>query len=840
METEKLNLIPNGFKQTCYCSQGDDGRVIRFELLEGISPYILDGSEVITNSVKKPNGDTIINSVPNTEQAYIDVTISADITELAGVAEGEVTITKAGAVIGTQNYILEIEADAYGADVEQRTATGIIATFTTNIIDTLEIEADIEPKQDLNGYSSPFIDSDEVNRVPYLKRAVNGTASRIGNKLYDKLVGGTVAFNQKIGYQDQNISTNGITISFNALTGKLTVTVNNPTGYAQISFTNSNMPQGHKILLASNTALANGMELYCFNIYVKGSYEAPRNKQTIGITNNSANVYFYVPQTVANGTYEYYLTAYDLTQMLGATVADYIYGLEQATAGAGVAFFKALGFDKDYYPYNAGELMSVKATAHILRDASDNIIGNYALDSNLELRGLLKLDENNSPYYDGDTYEASGAVTRRFAKYSFTGGETWELYNNEPKFWYSSPLTDSGKTGTNNIITNGLRATITNNNQIRLYLNINPQITEASNLNNILSNGNDIVYELAESTTEQATAFTNPQNVIAGGYEEYSDSRAVPIPVGHETYHANICEISGATECNIVRAGANIWDEEWELGIWNSNGAKQASSNAIRSQNYISVLPNTNYYIYTVNKLVFRLLDKNKAFISTQVIYSAGVLEIPSNCYYIVFCTFEDDRITVYNNNISINYPASDTDYHSGSCAEIVIDLNGTIYGGKVNNKGLLTVNSKRSKLRDLTWYYVSSIGIFNTPTLADEVKGGNIGVISECYPLLDVPLSTASITANNNFIRFNLKEDGTAETGSASVGALVLKASAFTTINELLNAIGDYYVIYPLKDPFEVQLTGAELESLLGVNNVMASTGAVKVNYLYRATDEA
>lgn len=41
---------------------------------------------------------------------------------------------------------------------------------------------------------------------------------------------------------------------------------------------------------------------------------------------------------------------FDLTAMFGSTIADYIYSLETATAGAGVAWFKKL-FPKSYYPY---------------------------------------------------------------------------------------------------------------------------------------------------------------------------------------------------------------------------------------------------------------------------------------------------------------------------------------------------------------------------------------------------------------------------------------------------------------------------------------------------------
>lgn len=55
--------------------------------------------------------------------------------------------------------------------------------------------------------------------------------------------------------------------------------------------------------------------------------------------------------------------AFDLTQMFGSTIADYIYALEQNTPGAGVAYFRNL-FPAPYYEYNAGELMSVKTSAH--------------------------------------------------------------------------------------------------------------------------------------------------------------------------------------------------------------------------------------------------------------------------------------------------------------------------------------------------------------------------------------------------------------------------------------------------------------------------------------------
>jgi len=51
----------------------------------------------------------------------------------------------------------------------------------------------------------------------------------------------------------------------------------------------------------------------------------------------------------------------DLTTMFGTTIADYIYSLEQSTAGAGVAKLKEWGFfTEDYYPYCEPTLKSVE------------------------------------------------------------------------------------------------------------------------------------------------------------------------------------------------------------------------------------------------------------------------------------------------------------------------------------------------------------------------------------------------------------------------------------------------------------------------------------------------
>ena len=84
---------------------------------------------------------------------------------------------------------------------------------------------------------------------------------------------------------------------------------------------------------------------------------SPLSTQIITITSNNGNGKTY---TVKNPQ------VFDLTQMFGTAIADYIDSLEQANAGDGVAWFKQY-FPNDYYAYDAGSLKSVEGlSAHIM------------------------------------------------------------------------------------------------------------------------------------------------------------------------------------------------------------------------------------------------------------------------------------------------------------------------------------------------------------------------------------------------------------------------------------------------------------------------------------------
>lgn len=349
----------------------------------------------------------------------------------------------------------------------------------------------------------------------------------------------------------------------------------------------------------------------------------------------------------------------DLTQMFGSTIADYIYSLEQANAGAGVAWFKSYGFfTKPYYEYDAGTLKSVNPTAHVTRgvnafdgetesgtiwngsngsstsywrtknyipvvsgetyyfnvpsgdgqinffDANKNWVSSvngmggstrlatvpnnacfvkfyqptstdkntvcinisnptingkyfpyeehiYEL-GNVELRGIPKLDASNNLYYDGDTYESDGTVTRKYGIVDL-GTLYWNAVSSQGiAFFYAELPNGSRATDFNGIcpkypMRTGDSWHVNQDKVARCYGSTaynfsrigvrDSAYTDATAFKSAMS-GVYLVYELATPTTETADAFEEIQKVTPiYGTEEFVDNRAVPIPVGNNTQY---------------------------------------------------------------------------------------------------------------------------------------------------------------------------------------------------------------------------------------------------------------------------------------------------------------
>ena len=246
-------------------------------------------------------------------------------------------------------------------------------------------------------YKSYFYSSQRVkleggysveDTVPYLFRN-SGGGLNIGDRENDKLVGGTIAWNQ-LAKLPTSADWTGVT-NRSFADGVATFTAASQYG-ALKAYAPSDFIDGHKYFFGISLKMAEFPSIAAIRFSFGNSGYNQTSSVMVFSSENSIDgawnqkskiVQFNKNSSVAAGSNNGVFVqdsrssnwteiqfkepqVIDLTQMFGSAIADYIYGLEAATAGAGVAYFKKL-FPKLYYAYNAGTLESVNAAAHITR-----------------------------------------------------------------------------------------------------------------------------------------------------------------------------------------------------------------------------------------------------------------------------------------------------------------------------------------------------------------------------------------------------------------------------------------------------------------------------------------
>ena len=265
-----------------------------------------------------------------------------------------------------------------------------LATLNDLVADIEGAVAFVNDKANVNGnYPTMTVgNADQLNstvfvvdKVPYLYRTSGGDAD-IGNREYDKIIGGSLGINQlvKNGNFASDSNWNKANVTASVKNNVATVEVSNTSDpyFEQILSGVAN----HKYLfLCEAKAISGGWRIaFFYNGSTASSYK-PTNSVI-----SSSNFEWYggiVDNTISANNNRIRLTGsasgdgiaignqcqiknvmlIDLTQMLGSAIADYIYSLEQANAGAGVAWFRNY-FKEEDYPYNAGAIKNVKLVSH--------------------------------------------------------------------------------------------------------------------------------------------------------------------------------------------------------------------------------------------------------------------------------------------------------------------------------------------------------------------------------------------------------------------------------------------------------------------------------------------
>ena len=319
-----------------------------------------------------------------------------------------------------------------------------------------------------------------TDKKPYKFRRTGADATRE----YDTLVGGSVVANQLVNSTGTTtVTVRGVTWTKNGDTFTATGTAESETGSYVDAVAAISVPSDHVVFLRGCQA-GGSTSTYALIDGYKGVTQPDNGNGVIYKAASGGKVlprmYVFPNTTVSDIVFRPQVT--DLTVMFGSAIAEYAYTLEQSTAGAGIAWLKSYGFFAGYQAYNAGSMVHVSGvSAHVMKDADDNIIGNYPLDNTLTFRGIPKLADGEI-YYDGDVYWHDGTVTRKYG--------------------------------------------------IRAYQEGDESLTDA------ITDGTNTVYKLQTPTTESASPYQSPQICNPDGTEQYITDG---IPVGHDTqYPANL------------------------------------------------------------------------------------------------------------------------------------------------------------------------------------------------------------------------------------------------------------------------------------------------------------
>jgi hypothetical protein len=239
MEQFNLNTIPGKVAPVCHASQYDVGRIIRVNLFAGDQVYTLDGTEVVSISVRKPDGHVVTEGITNTSAAYVEIVTTEQMTACPGANLCELKIEKGANVLGTLNFILSVEedplaggdqSDSFVYNLAVQIAQGV-ALEVANQYDSANVIFDTTPTAGHGlGYAvtsegvKNATDAQIFNRADVLLNTMGGTLRGFGAAtVYMKNGIARIDFNIKISVDETtpNIGTWGINRDyFTPLTGK--------------------------------------------------------------------------------------------------------------------------------------------------------------------------------------------------------------------------------------------------------------------------------------------------------------------------------------------------------------------------------------------------------------------------------------------------------------------------------------------------------------------------------------------------------------------------------------------------------------------------------------------
>lgn len=305
-----------------------------------------------------------------------------------------------------------------------------------------------------------------------------------------------------------------------------------------------------------------------------------------------------------------------------------------------------------------------------------------------------------------------------------------------------------------------------------------------------------------------------PLSELTVDIEAWQEGSGEPSPSNERAIH-------GWNKCNINKANTNLWDEQWEL-----------SGNTVISKYPIKVVPNTTYYISCPVIADIDNVSESGQYISYITSKANGTFTTPADCNYIKF-TIRSSYGTTYNNDISINYPATDHDYHAHDGGVDTIEFGQTIFGGKLNIlTGLLHITHEIVDLGSLSWNKLNTTSPhWRFRAFIDGIKrsASSASIVDIKCPIFSAGSSTDTWIGTPYIIA-----------SANDADAIFVVDEDYSDADAFKTAMNGIMLVYELETPFDKDLTPTEVRTLLNANNIYADTGNIEKLVYFKTGSEA
>ena len=272
--------------------------------------------------------------------------------------------------------------------------------------------------------------------------------------------------------------------------------------------------------------------------------------------------------------------------------------------------------------------------------------------------------------------------------------------------------------------------------------------------------------------------------------------------------------IQSVSGLSVTRCGINLFDEEWESGWIDNNGAEAVNASRVRSKNYNVIKGDVSYYIVASYSWRVYFYDASKTFISYVGTYTANrSITSPANAVYFRFAV-----IDTAPTSIGLNYPSTETSYIASHVSVVTDTFGQTLYGGTRDlTTDKASVTYKHYDLSQISW------------------SGGIIGGQMWCWYAdksddgLKLPANSAifdGLCDRYTPIRYN---------GIATdENTIALRSNGYLYVNngsDTVEPTGEVIIAYATAQEI-TGLTPHEIDTLYGDNNIYADTGTMSVEY--------